>query len=268
RKAISALGDRPEWAHTRAITWRNLGSVLTAQGRYKEALSALKISAKLINRMNQLLLDTDLSPRQREYVGLAQSSAEALLYLINDILDFSKIEAGRFELESLPFSLRDALGDTLLSLASRAAQKALDLNCRIPPNVPDALVGDPHRLRQIVINLVGNAIKFADAGEIDLMVEPAGGTADGEPGNARSATLHNGREAVELSARESFDVVLMDVQMPEIDGLEATKRIRDRQCDGVKRVPIIAMTAHAMKGDREQCLDAGMDAYISPSNGY
>src|SRR5262249_46230989 len=190
RKAISALGDRPEWAHTRAITWRNLGSVLTAQGRYKEALSALKISAKLINRMNQLLLDTDLSPRQREYVGLAQSSAEALLYLINDILDFSKIEAGRFELESLPFSLRDALGDTLLSLASRAAQKGLDLNCRIPPNVPDALVGDPHRLRQIVINLVGNAIKFTDSGEIDLIVEPADSTADGEAVKAGSATLH------------------------------------------------------------------------------
>src|SRR5262245_19246834 len=139
--------------------------------------------------MNQLLLDTDLSPRQREYVGLAQSSAEALLYLINDILDFSKIEAGRFELESLPFGLRDALGDTLRSLASRAAQKGLELNCRIPPNVPDALVGDPHRLRQIIINLVGNAIKFTDTGEIDLIVEAADNTADVQLNNGTASVI-------------------------------------------------------------------------------
>jgi signal transduction histidine kinase/DNA-binding response OmpR family regulator len=121
--------------------------------------------------MIQLLLDMDLAPRQREYVRLAQGSAEALLHLINDILDFSKIEAGRLELESIPFSLRDALGDTLRALATRAAEKHLDLNCRIPPAVPDALVGDPHRLRQIVINLTGNAIKFTDSGEIDVIVE-------------------------------------------------------------------------------------------------
>src|SRR5215831_13412934 len=140
--------------------------------------------------MNQLLMDTDLSPRQREYVGLAQSSADALLYLINDILDFSKIEAGRFELETIPFSLRDALGDTLRSLASRAAEKGLDLNCRIPPDVPDALVGDPHRLRQIVINLVGNAIKFTDTGEIDLIVDLADTTAIADANGPKSATLH------------------------------------------------------------------------------
>src|SRR5262245_40744267 len=141
--------------------------------------------------MNQLLLDTSLTSRQREYVELSQSSAEALLFLINDILDFSKIEAGRFELESIPFSLRDALGDTLRSLASRAAQKGLDLNCRIPPNVPDALVGDPHRLRQIVINLVGNAIKFTETGEIDVTVDQAGDTAVATAGDLpESVRLH------------------------------------------------------------------------------
>ena len=128
--------------------------------------------------MIQLLLDMELAPRQREYVKLAQGSAEALLHLINDILDFSKIEAGRLELESIPFSLRDALGDTLRALASRAAEKHLELNCRIPPDVPDALVGDPHRLRQIVINLTGNAIKFTDAGEIDVTVECTAASAD------------------------------------------------------------------------------------------
>jgi signal transduction histidine kinase/DNA-binding response OmpR family regulator len=128
--------------------------------------------------MIQLLLDMDLAPRQREYVRLAQGSAEALLHLINDILDFSKIEAGRLELESIPFSLRDALGDTLRALASRAAEKHLELTCRIPPDVPDALVGDPHRLRQIIINLTGNAIKFTDAGEIDVIVECVAARAD------------------------------------------------------------------------------------------
>jgi len=121
--------------------------------------------------MIQLLLDMELAPRQREYVTLAQGSAEALLHLINDILDFSKIEAGRLELENIPFSLRDALGDTLRALASRAAEKHLELTCRIPPDVPDALVGDAHRLRQIVINLTGNAIKFTASGEIDVTVE-------------------------------------------------------------------------------------------------
>jgi len=140
--------------------------------------------------MNQLLLDTKLTPRQREYVQLAKGSAEALLYLINDILDFSKIEAGKMELESIPFSLRDTLGDTLRTLGSRAAQKGLDLNCRIPPQIPDGLIGDPHRLRQVIINLVGNAIKFTDSGEIDVSVEDLGTEVPDDPAAPETVELH------------------------------------------------------------------------------
>jgi len=116
--------------------------------------------------MAELLERTDLSPQQSEYVAIIMRSADTLLSLINDILDFSKIEAGRLELESVPFRLRDTLGDTLQLLATRAADKGLELAYHIPPEVPDALIGDPTRLRQIIINLVGNAIKFTASGEV------------------------------------------------------------------------------------------------------
>jgi two-component system, sensor histidine kinase and response regulator len=116
--------------------------------------------------MTGLLLNTELTPQQREYLNLTGQSAESLLRLLNDILDFSKIEAGKLELESIHFSLRDALGDTLQALALRASDKGLEIAFSIPPSVPDILVGDPGRLRQIIVNLVGNAIKFTDAGEV------------------------------------------------------------------------------------------------------
>jgi signal transduction histidine kinase/CheY-like chemotaxis protein/HPt (histidine-containing phosphotransfer) domain-containing protein len=116
--------------------------------------------------MTELLLNTGLSAQQREYLHLVEQSADALLRLLNDILDFSKIEAGKLELESIDFNLRDALADTLQALAARASQKKLELAYHIPADVPDALVGDPGRLRQIVVNLAGNAIKFTETGEV------------------------------------------------------------------------------------------------------
>ncbi len=128
--------------------------------------------------MTELLLNTELTPKQREYAGLVQQSAEALLRLLNDILDFSKIEAGKLELEAIPFDLRDALGDILQTLAMRAAEKGLELAYRIPPEVPDRLLGDPGRLRQIVVNLTGNAIKFTEQGEVVVTVAPEAVTAD------------------------------------------------------------------------------------------
>ncbi len=121
--------------------------------------------------MSELLRDTDLSPSQREYVETILDSGESLLGIINDILDFSKIEAGRLSLECAPFLLRELIGDTMRSLAIRAHGKGLELAYQIAPQVPDALIGDEGRLRQIIVNLVGNAIKFTKQGEVVLTIE-------------------------------------------------------------------------------------------------
>ena len=120
--------------------------------------------------MTELLLDTGLTASQRDYLTMVRESGESLLSVINDILDFSKIEAGKLDPEFTAFDLRESLGDTMKTLALRAHGKGLELACRIPPRVPDRLMGDAGRLRQIVVNLVGNAIKFTEAGEVVLDV--------------------------------------------------------------------------------------------------
>jgi len=121
--------------------------------------------------MAELLAHTDLTPQQREYLHIVLTSADTLLMLINDILDFSKIEAGKLNLEAIPFNLRDTVGDTLQTLSMRAADKRLELAYHIPSAVPDALIGDPIRLRQIIVNLVGNAIKFTDQGSVIISAD-------------------------------------------------------------------------------------------------
>ncbi len=336
--------------------------------------------------MTELTLDTPLSPEQREYLGMVKDSADALLSIINDVLDFSKIEAGKLDLDPINFHLRDCIEDTVKALAVRVHQKGLELACHILPETPNALVGDPGRLRQIIINLVGNAIKFTSQGEVVIRVTvealgsddvllhfavtdtgigiPAekqqaifdsfsqadgsttrryGGTGLGlaissklvsmmggeiwvesQPGlgstfhftarfgaqeeeasplsprqevnchalrgnkerlhillaednavNQRLATrllekvghsvvvVIDGRQAVAAFESEAFDLILMDVQMPEMNGYEATAAIREKERAGGGHILIIAMTAHAMKGDRERCLEAGMDGYVS-----
>ncbi|MEN6426417.1 MAG: GAF domain-containing protein, partial [Phycisphaerales bacterium] len=120
--------------------------------------------------MIDLLLNAQPTVQQRMYLDLAGQSAQTLLRLLNDILDFSKIEAGKLELESVGFALRDTLGDTLHTLAGRASEKGLELTYHIPPDIPDNLVGDPGRICQVMVNLVGNAIKFTDQGEIGVSV--------------------------------------------------------------------------------------------------
>ena len=120
--------------------------------------------------MTELALNTDLAPVQRDYLDTVRHSAESLLVVINDILDFSKIEAGKLEIETVDFSLRTMLDETLRPLALRAHQKRLELMVDVRPDVPDALVGDPNRLRQVLINLVGNAIKFTESGEVLIRV--------------------------------------------------------------------------------------------------
>ncbi len=120
--------------------------------------------------MTELVLDTELDAEQREYLNMAKSSADALLSLINDILDFSRIEAGKLEIDAIDFSLGDNLSDTMKTLSLRAHQKGLELAYELQPEVPDGLIGDPGRLRQIIINLVGNAIKFTELGEVTVHV--------------------------------------------------------------------------------------------------
>jgi signal transduction histidine kinase/DNA-binding response OmpR family regulator/HAMP domain-containing protein len=135
--------------------------------------------------MTELALDTDLNAEQRDYLNTVKWSADALLTLINDILDFSKIEAGRIELDPIEFLLRDAIGDTLNPLALRAGSKGLELAYDIAPDVPDALVADIYRLRQVIVNLVGNAIKFTEKGEVVVSVRVAVSAGDASAGDER-----------------------------------------------------------------------------------
>ncbi|MDK2123878.1 response regulator [Parachitinimonas caeni] len=133
--------------------------------------------------MTELALDTQLDAEQEEYLQLVRSSANSLLVIINDILDFSKIEAGKLHIDAIPFSLRNTLADTLKSLALRAHEKGLELVSIIDTAVPDQLRADPGRLRQLIINLMGNAIKFTEAGEIEMRIGMA-------PDSMRSDSLH------------------------------------------------------------------------------
>ncbi len=357
--------------------------------------------------MTDLTLDSELTTEQRDSLNMVKSSAVSLLSLINDILDFSKIEAGKLEIENIPFGLRRTLQETIKVLSLRARQKNLGLSSQIPPELPDALIGDPTRLRQIVINLVGNAVKFTTRGEIVIRAEiedetadlavlhfsvsdtgigialekqklifeaftqsdnsttrQYGGTGLGlsissqlvalmggkiwvESQSGKGSTFHfklpfglqklglpelglrelglqklgtlrpdaadrpaqprplaesrqhfkillaednlvnqkvavrllekrghtvvvaeSGRKALDAWRQQPLDLILMDVQMPEMDGFQTTAIIRKEELDeketsGAKHIPIIAMTAHAMVGDRERCLAAGMDDYVS-----
>ncbi|MBI1750756.1 MAG: PAS domain S-box protein [Acidobacteria bacterium] len=129
--------------------------------------------------MTELALDTELNPEQREYLEMVKTSADSLLTVINDILDFSKVEAGKLELALAEFHLRDTVADTMKSLAVRANQKGLELAYDVASDVPDRLIGDPGRLRQILINLTGNAIKFTEHGEVVVQVNSEGSEQDG-----------------------------------------------------------------------------------------
>ena len=340
--------------------------------------------------MTDLVLETDLSATQRDYLDTVKTSADLMLAVINDILDFSRIEAGHLELAPVRFNLRDLVEATIKVFAVAAREKGLELVGGVWPEVPEFVLGDATRLQQVLVNLIGNAIKFTARGEVALAVNLARSNGDGldlefvvrdtgigvaadkrgiifeafaqadgstarrfggtglglaiserlvtamggkiwvesEPGagsqfhftvslghppeptgpgektevraapgprtdirpGSRSLRIllaednvvnekvaravlekaghkvevaRDGRQAVELMAAGSFDVVLMDVQMPEMDGFEATAAIREMEKHTGGHTPVLAMTAHAMGGYKERCLTAGMDGYVT-----
>ena len=388
-------------------------SAIAAEGRFRrasaEALREARIKAEAASRaksmllanmsheirtpmngiigMTQLALQTPLSPVQREYLETVESSAGSLLRILDDILDYSRAESGKLQIVASDFDLRNCVAAVLDGFAVAARERGLALLLDIDDAIPAWLVGDDARLRQVLGNLVGNALKFTDSGEVwvqarlksetdgvslvhllvadtgigiprekqELVFAPFeqadtsiarkfGGTGLGlaivsnlvqlmggrvwvespwTPRGSKTAIegtafhvvlpfrtgkpthgtdpaetskgLHalrillaednmvnrklaqrllehqghhvmaaeDGQEALRMLERNPVDVVLMDVQMPGMDGLEATRTIREREAGGGKHLPIVALTAHAMAGDREECLAAGMDAYVS-----
>ncbi len=194
--------------------------------------------------MTELLLDTELDPRQRRFATTIQNSADSLLAIINDILDFSKIDAGKLRIEEVDFELH-ALAEEVTELFAGAAERSADHSAAHPTQTTGL---ESTRVLLVEDNLINQDLATELLATIGCTTTIAG----------------NGAEALEQLSATRFDVVLMDCQMPVMDGLSATRSWRacEREA-GVPRTPIVALTANAMQGDREACLEAGMDDYLS-----
>jgi PAS domain S-box-containing protein len=201
--------------------------------------------------MTELTLDTRLTDEQRGYLTIVNSSGNALLNVINDLLDFAKIEAGKFELDQADFPLRSVLNETLRALALRAHKKGLELVCHVDPDVPDALVGDAGRLRQVLLNLVGNAIKFTDEGEVEVRVsriEDRGSRIESAPGSSildpRSSIL------VHFSVRDTGIGIAPDKQERVFQAFEQADNSTTRRYGGTGLGLSIASRLVGLMGGR------------------
>jgi two-component system, sensor histidine kinase and response regulator len=186
--------------------------------------------------MTDLVLDTDLNPEQRDYLTTVKSSAESMLAVINDILDFSKIEAGRLELDPVSFNLRDLMEETARAFAIRAHEKGLELSCGVLPEVPEYVVGDMARVRQVLVNLLGNAIKFTQQGKVYLQVAL-------QSQNAGQLLLH-------FSVRDTGIGILQDKQKMIFDAFSQADGSTTRRFGGTGLgLTISARLVQAMHGE-------------------
>ncbi len=206
--------------------------------------------------MTELALETDLSPEQHEYLQMVHSSANTLLTLINDILDLSKIEAGRLQLEATEFSLRDSFSSTLKTLALRAHKKGLELAFHIPPEMPDDLLGDPTRLCQVIVNLVGNAIKFTDEGEVVAFVEEVTGDESGAhdahapDGGVDPASRREGTIELRFSVRDTGIGIPAEKQALIFEAFEQADASTTRRFGGTGLGLVISKSLIEMMGGR------------------